>query len=953
MKRRNCPTNADRSSRHARGMLRRLVAAALIGCTIVTATLATAPATAADVKAAQFYEDALVRYEKKDFAGAIIQLKNALKSDNKMLPVHVLLGNALLNNSEVNAAEVAFEEALRLGVNRAEVVAPLAEAVNAQGRPQDVLQQARFADAGLPQTSRLQLLLIKAAAAGDVGNPRDAIRFLEEARALDPNRPETWLAEVPIRLRAQQFKEGLAAADRALALAPGSVEALYQRGTVSHLQGELKAALAHYDRTLLVSPAHADALISRAGILLDLKRGEEAAQDVAALRKAAVNDPRGAYLAALLAERAGDGAASRKALSEVTALLDVVPMPFLRYRTQLLILGGLAHLGLKQPEKAKPYLESAQRQQPSSGVAKLLAQVYLREKNHDRAIESLDSYLRAHPGDTQATHLLASVHLSQGRYARAASLTQEALKRQDDPAMRGLLGMSLLGTGKLTDAAKELEAAVKRDSSQIQAGSALVSLYLQSGQAQRAVDVAEAMIKRQPANAGLFNLLGTAQAQKRNVAAARIAFEQASKLAPDFVAPQIHLARLDSNANNHAAAAARLDAVLVRNEKNVDAMLELARVASQRGRDDDTRRWLEKAESHSGNSLQPSLQLVEFHLGRNRPDLAREALKPLNNKAPEALPVLLTQARVQLASTEMAPARITLNRATSLAHFDPPLLVQIAMLQLRAGNLPGAAFALDKALSERPNHLNARALMADVELRTGLPAKAEARARSIVASHPKLGLGHALLGDVAASRGQRAASIDAYHRAHDLDRNSDSLQRLFGALSTTDLSAATQVAEQWLKAKPGDLTVRRALANAQARAGNLKAARTAFEAMLVTVPDDAEVLNNLANVLILQHDASAIGVAERALALKPELAHILGTAGWAAFQVGQAERALSLLRDARLRDPANADTKYFLGAVLANRGRNAEARAELEGALRGVRVTSHAKEAEALLHTLK
>jgi hypothetical protein len=41
-----------------------------------------------DTKAARFYEDALVRYEKKDLPGAIIQLKNALQIDKNMLPVH-------------------------------------------------------------------------------------------------------------------------------------------------------------------------------------------------------------------------------------------------------------------------------------------------------------------------------------------------------------------------------------------------------------------------------------------------------------------------------------------------------------------------------------------------------------------------------------------------------------------------------------------------------------------------------------------------------------------------------------------------------------------------------------------------------------------------------------------------------------------------------------------------
>ena len=89
---------------------------------------------AADAKASKYYEDALVRYEKKDIAGAIIQLKNALQIDRNLLPVQMLLGKALLQSGDVVAAEVAFTEALRLGVNRAEVVIPLGQSFMAQGK---------------------------------------------------------------------------------------------------------------------------------------------------------------------------------------------------------------------------------------------------------------------------------------------------------------------------------------------------------------------------------------------------------------------------------------------------------------------------------------------------------------------------------------------------------------------------------------------------------------------------------------------------------------------------------------------------------------------------------------------------------------------------------------------------------------------------------------------------
>ena len=906
-------------------------------------------AWAADPKASLYYEDALTRFEKKDHKGAIVQLKNAIKLDRKLLPVHVLLGRALLANGEANAAEAAFDEALKLGVNPAEVVLPMAEAMVAQGKPDLLVSQPRFAHSGLPPEVRSKLLLLKAAAASDVGTARDALKLLEEARALNINTAASWASEVPIRVRARQLPEAKAAADKAVALDPKLPFAAYQQATVAHVSGDLKSAVAMYTRTLGLKADHIDALVARAGLHIDLNQMAEATADVQAARKADPRDPRSAYLAALLAERAGNAAETKLALNQVTNLLDPYPIEYIRFRPQVLMLGGMSHFALNQYEKAKPYLEMVVRQDPNSAVSKLLAQIYLREKRTDKAVESLEAYLRNHGNDRQATLMLASSQMALGRNTRAAQLMEEALKKGDDPSARALLGMSLVGAGKLAPAAAELEAALKKDPGQIQAGVSLTALYVASGQGTRAVQVAQALVKQRPDNAGLVNLLGQALAAKGDAAGARSAFEQASKLDPAFTEPVLNLARLDIDQKSFEAAQGRLNGILVKSDKNVDALMETARLFAFRGQPEESLKWLQRAEDNAGNRLQPTLQAVDFHLARNRPDLAREAIKRLQNKAPEALVVLLAQARVQLANGEANDAKSTLTRAATLVAYDPAALTQVANLQMQAGNLPGAAHALDKALAAKPDHLRARALRSSVFLLQGEPAKAEQLARGVLASDPKLGLGHGLLGDLALSRKQTAAAIDFYKKAHEIDRNTDSLLRLFAAMETGQRPAAIALAEQWLHAQATDLAVWRALADAQARGGNLAAARTAYEQVVKLSPQDAEALNNLAVVLVGLGDAGATKVADRALALKPQTPYIIGTAGWAAFHAGQPDRALQLLREARLRDPKNPGTRYFLGAVLAKQGRKAEALEELQAAVAG---GTYAKEAEALLKTL-
>lgn len=97
-------------------------------------------------------------------------------------------------------------------------------------------------------------------------------------------------------------------------------------------------------------------------------------------------------------------------------------------------------------------------------------------------------------------------------------------------------------------------------------------------------------------------------------------------------------------------------------------------------------------------------------------------------------------------------------------------------------------------------------------------------------------------------------------------------------------------------------------------------------------------------------------MAERAVAQAPEDAGALDTLAWALYQAGgdvQRERALGLLRTARLRAPGNPSIRYHLAAVLAQSGRSAEARREAQGALDSGASFEHRAEAEQLLKTLR
>jgi putative PEP-CTERM system TPR-repeat lipoprotein len=911
------------------------------------------PAHAADGRASKLYEDALTRYEKRDLAGAILQLKSALQIDRRMLPVHVLLGKALLDSWEYPAAEAAFDEALQLGVNRIEVAVPLARAMVGQGKQLSVLEDKRLDVAGLPADVQTQLLLIRAASQSDLGDVAAALRSIQAARAASPSSAETWLAEVPVRVRARQYSEAMAAADRALAIDPKSGAAHYSIGSVRHAQGNTTGALAAYDKALALDPLQPEPLIARAGILIDQRKHEAAARDVATLVDKWPNEPRAWYLSALLAEREGRHETSKAALTRITELLDPIPLQFVQFRPQALMLNGQAHLGLGGREKAKLYFEAFQRVQPNTPVSKVLASIYLAEGSADKAIDALDPYLKAHASDSQAMALLASAHIAKGRHARAADLMHKALKSSDAPELYAAYGLSLLGSGQSGAAVAQLESAYRKDPGQTQAAVALVTLYLRTQQAGKAMAVAADLVRRQPSNPAFQNLLGVAKAGARDTPGARSAFEQAIRLDPGLAPARIHLARLESDARNFPKALKLLEDVLQADPNNTEALFEQAQIATRVGKPEDALRLLQRGFDVGGTKdLRTSLSLVDLHLRSGRTGAALKAVQQLSAAEPENVAILIALARVQLTGGDPAAAKTVLTSASRLAPVEAPVQTEVASLQLLAGDVAGAAYALDKALSAQVGYMPAQVLMTEVELRQGEYAKAEARAEGVLRKLPKAAIGHSLKGDIALARKQTDAALAHYRKAHQVQPSSDTLSRLFRWQATRDAKAALALAEPWLKSHPADHGVRRLVVEVLVRMRSYAAARTELELVRRSLPGDAGVLNDLALVMSRLGDPAALDMAEQAVKAAPNNPAVMDTAGWVALSAGQPERAIQLLREARLRIPENPEVRYHLGAALVKTGRTAEARDELRAALLSKAAFDGRQDAEALLKTL-
>lgn len=928
----------------------------LIASLALTLFIGLPAAVAQDAKASRFYEDALRRYEAKDLDGAAVQLRNALQADRRFLPAHLLLGKVSLQNSVHTQAEAAFAEALRLGASRSEVAVPLAKALVEQGKHALMLDDPRLQVAGLPAPVQAELLLVRAGAYSDLNDERSANAAIQQSRQLNPRAAASWAAEVPLRIRAGRHAEALAAAAEAVRLEPNSPDAQYQRGAALHVSNQLNEAISAYTAAIKLDPQHVDALLARAGVYFDRGQVELTMADIAQLRKVAPQDPRADFLAGMVADQKGDRTGSLAAMRRVAELIAPVSIESLRFRPQLLMLGGLAHNAIGERQKAKPYLEYVVRQQPRNPAAKLLAQILFEEGQVENGIQLLETYLKAVPVDTQAITLLASGHSAMGRQTKAIQLMNAALSQREDPELRAVLGQSLLRAGRMGTAQTELEEAWAKSRNAPSSGLPLAMLYLRSAQFAKAAGVAKVMVGQQPNNAGFHHLLGMAQAGLNDRKAARASFERALQLDRHLVEPQLSLARLDVREGQPAAAQRLLEAAQKANEKAVEPMLELASLHLGQGRPAEAERWLERATVVAEpRELRPHFAMLDLQMTLRNTEKVDAAAKLLLGRAADNPAVLVAYARAQLLLGKAAQARPTLVDAGRLLGHDLEAMAEVAGLQIDAGDLSGAVYTLTKVLTEQPQHPRGLLLMASAEMQRNELNQAAARVAQLEKLRPRLASTHLLAAELAMLRRQPEAALQALRRAHEVQASTATAMRLHLHLAQFDAGpAARQVAEAWLKRQPRDATVWRALAEHLGARQQWADARKAYEQLLALVPNDARAGNNFALVLWQLGDRSkALAMAESALKAAPGEARVIDTLAWLLHLNGQSDRALGMLRDARLRAPDNAEIRYHLAAVLAKLGRSGEARQELQAVLAEPAGLESVNDAQRLAATLK
>lgn len=252
-----------------------------------------------------------------------------------------------------------------------------------------------------------------------------------------------------------------------------------------------------------------------------------------------------------------------------------------------------------------------------------------------------------------------------------------------------------------------------------------------AGRLAEAEDGYRALLADHPDDAEVLHLLGLLRAQRGDVDAGLKLVTRAAELAPENAACRHTLGELYVNQGRLEEAAQAYEQARVLNPNLAAAYVGLGRVALLRGE-------LDAAESH-------------FRVALRADDNDVRALAGLGD--------------VAMARGDSARALQRLAEAAELAPDNATTQITYAQALLDQGMLDFAEKALDNALATRPDFALARALRAEVHVRSGEITKALPILESLLARGELEGMVRMGLGDIACAEGRFEEAVAQYDEA--------------------------------------------------------------------------------------------------------------------------------------------------------------------------------------------
>ena len=891
--------------------------------------------------------DAAKKYfDAGEFKAAVIELKNALQADPDNADARLLIGEAYLKLGDGPSAVRAFEKAQELKVPKEKWLIPLGRAYLLQNDTKSLLEKITPGD-DLSGPLLAQVYGLRGMVYLGQGDPGKAQENFDAALNVDPDASEALLGLAMLEVQEKDFKKSIDYADRVLAKDSKNLNAWILLAEAKRLNGDSSGAIEGFGKALAVNSDDIRARLGRATAYLAAGKIEDAAKDLAEVRKAAGEVPLAMYLQAVVDFQ-------QEKLDEAQDLLVKVTNKMPQHLPSKLLLGTIAYkkgqLETAENELAR-FVSAAPQNLPA---VKLLAATRMKHGRAAEAIPILKAVESQGKDDVQFLSLLGSAYLQTKQFdlgneylSKAAALDPKAA------TVKAQRGLGQIALGNFDQAVSDLKAAVDLDPNLIQADVMLVLAQLQDKKYDAAIEAAAKLKVKLKDNPMPENLLGAAYMAKGDREKAREHWQKALKLNPKYTSARINLAKLELATKNPEGAVKQYKAVLARDPKNLAALIGLAQIAESRKQYDAMEKSLEQAREKNPEALQPALMLSHYYLLRRKPLRALEIAREGATHHPDDPAALEALGISQMANDQAASALGTFKKLVAKVPDNPRYRHELGQAFYKTDDKAGALAEWAKVVQDSPEYLPAYLAQAEIALKDKKYEEALRIAGAVKAKWPKSPIGLQLEGDVELARKQYKAAEAAYDKAFRVEATAAVARRLYQARRAGGRNeAAFDGFRRWLDSHPDDAEGWLVLGIGYQGAGKAKEATEVYEKAYELKPDNPIVQNNLAWLYQEAGDKRALAIAEKLLPASEKSPEVMDTIGWIYVQNGRLDKGLALLQDAAVHAPQLLSIRVHVAEALIMAGRKEEARQELQGLLKEKTAFPEREKAESLLKGL-
>lgn len=365
----------------------------------------------------------------------------------------------------------------------------------------------------------------------------------------------------------------------------------------------------------------------------------------------------------------------------------------------------------------------------------------------------------------------AKDYLAKGDAKAAVIQLRSALQKNPDVAeARYLLGRTLLDTGDVPTAEKELRKALELKYPAEEVIPGLVRSMVAGGQYKSAIEeFGGASVVAPQHVAELQAALAQAYFATRDATKGKSALAAALAAQPGYPPALLVEAMMKAGSGDIAGARGSIDLALAGNPKFAAAWLFKGQLEHGQGQFDDAVAAYRKAVEFEPGYVVAHSALVQLLVRQGKTEEAATQLASMKKIAPRHPQTLLLEATLAYQRQDYAAAAAALQKQLSAAPDNLPGLVLSGAVNYQLGSYATSESELSRALKAEPGHVFARRMLVANYLKTGKPALALQTLTPVLAAVDKDPSLAGLAGEVYLRNGKPAEAAKYFTKSVQLD----------------------------------------------------------------------------------------------------------------------------------------------------------------------------------------